>query len=505
MFTQTQTRIVATLTMMLLTFGLFFGFAAPAFAADTAADAKALLGKLEAVEGAVKAGDFAAAAAAYKQYDASWLEREDSIKGASKEQYRVVEDAAYDLKSALAAKDAKLALAAVASMEAGFQKVVADPNPAVAPRTAGKATLIQFMAMIGEGQTAIGRNDATATAAALTEMNKMWLDVELEVKPRSAEAYNATESSLAAAAAALRQNNLPAAGKAFAALNNTLAPIAERVSSPYGPLDAASIILREGLEAMLVVIALVAFLKKSGNEDKRHWIWLGGAFAVVASLLTAFALQVLFSSAAGGSSRELVEGVVGLLAAAMLFYVSYWLHSKSSVAGWQAYIRNHSSAALAGGSLFSLALLAFLAVYREGAETTLFYMGMAPSISVSDLVLGLVIGTVGLVAIGLAMTVFGLRIPMHTFFRVSSFLIYYIGFKFVGTGIHGLQMAGVLPNTTIQGIPSGGLLEFFGIYPTVETMIGQGMLLVAGVTVWVLSTRRQVRLARQMKMEQATA
>src|SRR5919199_2335442 len=139
-----------------------------------------------------------------------------------------------------------------------------------------------------------------------------------------------------------------------------LVPVVE-AGSHYGVWDAAIILFREGFEALLVIAALVAFLQRSGNADKRGWIWGGGLAGIAASLVVAAAAQVVLSRAAANVGREAIEGVTGLIAAAMLLYMGYWLHSKASLASWQEYIRTRSTEALKRNSLFGLALIAFLA------------------------------------------------------------------------------------------------------------------------------------------------
>jgi high-affinity iron transporter len=177
-----------------------------------------------------------------------------------------------------------------------------------------------------------------------------------------------------------------------------------------------------------------------------------------------------------------VEGIVGLSAAAMLFYVSYWLHSKARLGAWQEYIRARSTRALAGGSMASLALVAFLAVFREGAETAVFYLGIAPSITPGDLALGLGLAVLALALIGGVLLVVGQRLPLRPFFLASSVLIYYLGFKFVGTGLHALQVTGVIPATPAP-LPGSDIL---GVYPTWETALPQLLLLViAGLVLWI--------------------
>jgi high-affinity iron transporter len=169
----------------------------------------------------------------------------------------------------------------------------------------------------------------------------------------------------------------------------------------------------------------------------------------------------------------------------MLLYVGYWLHSKASLAGWQEYIRAQSTAALQRNSLFGLAFIAFLAVFREGAETVLFYVGIAPSISTHDLVAGLGIGAGGLVVLATVMLVGGVRLPVRPFFLAATILIYYLCLKFVGTGIHSLQVAGIAPATPAPWVPAS---DFFGIFPTWQTTVAQVAVLVL-ILGWELAPR----------------
>ncbi len=144
-----------------------------------------------------------------------------------------------------------------------------------------------------------------------------------------------------------------------------------------------------------------------------------------------------------------------------------------------------------------LALLAFLAVFREGAETTVFYLGMAPAIAPRDLLLGIGVGIAILIVAAVLMLALGVKLPVRPFFRVAGLLVYYLGFKFVGAGLHSLQVAGVIPGTPIAGLSSNPIFEFFGIYPTWQTLLPQLALLLGALAVWVLlrvSERRASRL-----------
>lgn len=143
---------------------------------------------------------------------------------------------------------------------------------------------------------------------------------------------------------------------------------------------------------------------------------------------------------------------------------------------------------MARNSLLSLAVISFLAVFREGAETVLFYVGIAPSIATGDLVLGLAIGTAGLAVLGVIMLVFGVRIPIRPFFLGTSILILYLAFKFIGAGIHALQVAGIFRATPAAYLPSNG---FLGLFPTWETTVPQLVLLLGAMAVVLVSRLRK--------------
>jgi high-affinity iron transporter len=262
----------------------------------------------------------------------------------------------------------------------------------------------------------------------------------------------------------------------------------------YGIFDATIILLREGLEALLVLVALLAVLTRSGNTDRRGWIWGGAAVGLGLSIALGVALNVILRGVINPGNRELIEGFTGLVAASMLLYVSYWLHSNTSVKGWQRQIHRRTAEALTTGSLVGLATLAFLAVFREGAESVLFFLGMAAAISTGDLLIGLGIGAAGLVVLGALIMVIGVRIPMRPFFAIAGVLVFYLCFKFLGTGIHALQIAGVLPTTAATYLPASDL---FGISPTWQTTIPQILLLILAASVllegWVKQRKESGR------------
>jgi high-affinity iron transporter len=235
------------------------------------------------------------------------------------------------------------------------------------------------------------------------------------------------------------------------------------------------IILREGFEAILVIGAVVAFLLKTGHRERLRSIWVGVVLAVVASAVTAVVLKTLLGKVP--ASREIIEGLTLLVAVCVLFSVSYWLISKVEAAKWQQFIREKVTDALNHGGGRALAIVAFLAVYREGAETALFYQALLNE-SATNVVLPLLSGVlVGFVALAIIFTLFyrfGVRIPLRPFFGVTSVLLYYMAFVFTGKGIRELQEGNAIPATFIH-FPT---VEWLGMYPTWQTLTAQLVLLI---------------------------
>jgi high-affinity iron transporter len=471
---------------------MLFVMALPAIAGGTPQQTiQRLDGYIEQAITQAEAKNFKQSAIAFQHYKDAWFDAEDGVKQVSRQSYKDIEDAMGQVKFELSTQppNQTALLEALKSLHKQNQTFISGGVAnETTPKPAGTVTIATLLDHLNRADTAIGAGDIPTAVQAIARFKTDWLEVEGVVATKSRVAYTSIENTMATAAGLLRSNppQGDAAKSAIATLKQELQPFASETLR-YTLFDAAAILLREGLEALLVLVALLAFLTKSGNGDKQRWLWIGAGVGILASIATALIINVVFANIASGANRELVEGGTGLVAAAMLFYVSYWLHSKSSLIAWQGYIHNQINTALATNSLISLALLAFLAVYREGAETTLFYIGIAPSISTTDLLLGLGLGVVALIAIAILMLGLGLQIPLKPFFLVTSLLIYYLGFKFVGAGIHALQVAGILPATPASFLPA---LESWGLYPTWETTVPQLALLVGAIAI-VLYTRQK--------------
>jgi high-affinity iron transporter len=257
------------------------------------------------------------------------------------------------------------------------------------------------------------------------------------------------------------------------------------------------IMLREGLEAILIVGALMTFLVKMGASHRRRDINWGVAAAIGASLVTAFAIETVFHLTP--AKQELLEGITMVVATVVLFYVSYWLLSKMEVVKWNHFVKSKVNDALTSGSSLALASAAFLAVYREGFETVLFYKALfltgGPSSSSIPIVAGILVGSAILVGVYVAISRFGVRLPLRPFFGVTSAFLYYMAFVFAGKGVAELQAGGVLPTTIVSWAPR---VPALGIYPTRESLGAQAvlaiLLLVALVWTFLIEARRQRRV-----------
>ena len=252
------------------------------------------------------------------------------------------------------------------------------------------------------------------------------------------------------------------------------------------------IMVREGLEAILIVGALMTFLAKMGASQRKRDIHIGVVAAIGASLLTAVALETIFVLSA--ARREALEGATMMVATVVLFYVSYWLLSKMEVVKWNHFVKSKVQDALDSGSALALATAAFLAVYREGFETVLFYKALFVSGTASGAMPvagGILAGSLVLVAVYIAISRFGVRLPLKPFFAVTSAFLYYMAFVFAGKGIAELQEGGLIGTTIVSWAPR---LPGLGIYPTAESLLAQGVLVALAIVAlawnFVLQPRR---------------
>jgi len=261
-------------------------------------------------------------------------------------------------------------------------------------------------------------------------------------------------------------------------LSQALQVLQDEISFSGLFIQSFSIMVREGFEAILIIAALIAFLIKSRNRDKLKSIYTGVTLGVIGSFLTAYIFhEVLHLSIA---SRELMEGWIMLFAVIVLFWVSYWLVSKIEAEKWQSYITQKMKTAVSTGSAFALGSVAFLSVYREGFETVLFYKALYlyAGNETHGIVPGFLAGCVVLAVVFYLINKAGVKLPIKWFFAFTSVFLYYMAFTFMGKGLHELQMGQLIPMTPAMFSPE---ISWLGMYPTWETIIGQGVLVLAYV------------------------
>ena len=240
------------------------------------------------------------------------------------------------------------------------------------------------------------------------------------------------------------------------------------------------IILREGLEALLIVAAIVAYMVKNNHHDKLPVIRQSVYVALAASVVTAFIFQLIFENS--GQNRELLEGFTMIIAVFMLFSMSYWLLSKVEVQNWKRYLEGKLSTALTAGSLFGLWVTSFLAIYREGAETVLFYyalIGDAKSaVSLAYLLAGFVSGAILLAICYFIMRYSVVKLPLKPFFMFTGSFMYMMAFVFAGKSVLELIEGKLFEPTLVAGVPE---ISWLGVYPYVETLVPQAILILAAI------------------------
>jgi high-affinity iron transporter len=245
-----------------------------------------------------------------------------------------------------------------------------------------------------------------------------------------------------------------------------LAPEAGSAISTF--LGAFTILLREGLEALLVVIAMIAFLRKSGRPEILPYVHGGWAAALAAGAATwAVATYVVSIS---GASREITEGFGALFAAVVLVSVGIWMHGKSQAEEWRRYIQEKMGRALSRGSAWFLFGLAFIVVYREVFETILFYSALWTPDNGGTILAGALSAVALLSIIAWVMLRYSRKLPITLFFRYSAILIAILAVVLAGKGVGALQEAGLVPLTLLAGLPRIAALGFF---PTAEAILAQ--------------------------------
>jgi len=262
------------------------------------------------------------------------------------------------------------------------------------------------------------------------------------------------------------------------------------------------LVLREGLEAILVIAAIIAYLVKTGKKKYIMSVYVGALGGILVSILLAF----LFGAVAGaqsGIAQEVFEGIGMFVAVIVLFYVSNWMLSKSETEAWERYIHKKVEASVSTGNKWVLIFAAFIAVAREGAELILFFQGV-PVHGTSGrnaMILAIVLSAIVLIAVFLVFRFLTVRLPLKPFFLVTSILMYAMCFSFTGKGVSELQAAGVVNKTVIPWM--GFEMDFLGIYATYESLIPQIIVLAVIIIMSVVYAKKNKQQRAQIEAEKA--
>ena len=404
---------------------------------------------------------------AYQQFNRVWLSNERVVRNNSMGHYGSIETAMALMRVAIESsppnidkiKQQSLALkTALDSYHSGETAVV----------TQSTHTLNDGTQLLREGFNAFQANNISQGQDKLTRFIEIWPSIEGDVSTRNPALYSRIESQIPVI---LAKGNEPMQQNALNELISELASI--NPNQQYSAVDAMLILLREGVEAMLIVIALISALNVAKQPQGKKWVYAGVLAGLLASVIGAIVLQRLFPAVTAGTHREVLEGFIGLFVVVMMLMVGTWLHSKSSLQSWNAYIAKHMGKALTTGSLVSLFGLSFLSVFREGAETIVFYAGILPKISMNDFLTGIFAALLVLAVLAVLLLKTSIKLPIAKLFNVLTWVIYALGFKILGISVHALQLTGYLSLTSVQNqwLENSDL----GLFATVETLSAQAM------------------------------
>ncbi len=250
-------------------------------------------------------------------------------------------------------------------------------------------------------------------------------------------------------------------------------------------VQSMMILLREGLEALLVIAALAAYLDKSGARARLSALYAGAGAAILASLVAAWAFQKFNN----GMHSDIMEGVIIVIAAALMLYVSGWLLLRQDPRAWQGFLKTKADAALAQRTGMAVAVLAFLAVFREGAETVLFIHALAATAGGynAELFGGLLVAAAMLVVLFFVVNRLARWLPLRPVFIVTSAFLFFMAVKFIGEGIQEFQEQLIV---SLNPIPGGNWLEKIGFNPTWEAVSAQIAVIVLAIGTFIVLDRR---------------
>ena len=420
--------------------------------------------RFEALDKAIASQDLEAVREAYKKMNSTWTINEAVVRDHSTSHYGQVETAISFLRSSIETEPTNFDTiqASFDDLKKAISNFVEGTEVAT---TSSNLTLKDGIDLLKKALPQFQAGQDSEAAATMKEFITIWPTIEGSVSTTNPSLYTKVESESPVIMVKGKDSEYQEK------LSSLIAELSQiDTSASYNAFDAMLILLREGVEALLIVMALVTTLKAAKMRKGLKWIYGGASAGIVASLLIAYILQIAFPAVTSGTNREIIEGVVGIFAVIMMILIGIWLHSKSSVKKWNTFMESQMQTVTKTGSFLSMFALSFLAVFREGAETVLFYVGILPRISSFDFVLGISLALLVLVVIAFVMNKASQFFLPHKVFFILTWMIYALAFKMTGVSIHALQLTNMIPNHLISGIPS---IDILGIYPSWEGLAGQ--------------------------------
>ena len=432
--------------------------------------------RFEALDMAIASQDLEAVREAYKKMNSTWTINEAVVRDHSTAHYGQVETAISFLRSSIETEPTNFDTiqASFDDLKKAISNFVEGTEVAT---TSSNLTLKDGIDLLKKALTQFQAGQDSEAAATMKEFITIWPTIEGSVSTTNPSLYTKVESESPVIMVKGKDSEYQEK------LSSLIAELSQiDTSASYNAFDAMLILLREGVEALLIVMALVTTLKAAKMRKGLKWVY-GGAFAgIVASLLIAYILQIAFPAVTSGTNREIIEGAVGIFAVIMMILIGIWLHSKSSVKKWNAFIESQMQTVTKTGSFLSMFALSFLAVFREGAETILFYVGILPRISSFDFVLGISLALLVLVVVAFVMNKASQFFLPHKVFFILTWMIYALAFKMTGVSIHALQLTNIIPNHLFSGIPS---IDILGIYPSWEGLAGQALFIIVVILITI--------------------
>ena len=425
---------------------------------------------LDVLEKAIQSKNVEQMKKEYLKFNGVWTRNESFIRSRSVSYYGKVETAMSFLRSSMEVEpfDYENTMNSFNELKSSIQDYLDGKK--MENNVSGTVTLKEAVDMLKDALEAFKNGDKTKGQSKVKEFIQVWPTVEGDVSTRNSALYTKveTQTPIIMVKGTDKQYQEQLQG-----LITELSQIDTKAK--YTFIDAMFILLREGVEALLIVLALVSSLKAANQKKGLRWVYAGAAAGILASVVIAFILQALFPAVSSGTNREILEGFVGIFAVVMMIGIGFWLHSKSSLKSWKNYIDRKMDVVLSTGSFISMFVLSFLAVFRDGAETILFYVGILPLISLQNLITGVVSAILILIVIALVLIYASSKIKIHQVFFILTWTIYFLAFKMLGTSIHMLQVVGILPLHVIHFIPT---VEVLGIYANIEVFVSQLILII---------------------------